>query len=308
MNEMHKDRLLRLSWFAEHALMLKDFCPGVNSHHFLELMGVYSGNKRVMRLALTAESCALVEDFCSETGLRLGHSKLKQAPVKADAQGDIFTISVAWDDPRGKYIIVLLSMDEQALEDALRLEDSGASAQEFGQLYGYPPCCVHAYSNLQHGEDWLHGYLRRSASAKKGYALGNCLAGMFDGSTLLPEYYPCQMHCEATLAVANTYLSLVMRVRLPAGIEQMMASLRAPILVRHGSLLQLPATRWQDGRLLHDISSIHSLSARDATEDTFFWQSDFLEVTDDCLRLFVGKRMVAEERICDYDNRLLLFD
>jgi hypothetical protein len=308
--------------FQEHSQMLasseKSFLKDVgdltttsknlSNHNFLELLGLFYNKKRVVRLIVTDATYPTVGEFCSKYGLLEKHSFKKQATKITDITGDTFTVSVNWDDPRGEFFAVIVCRLSDDLERALELENNDASFRSFGELYEYPPCCVEAYEDLERGGNWISTYLSRSASTAEGSVYTNRLGVLFDGSTLLPEFFPCKLDCRLTKDIGRHYESLLQEVGAHAYLKQARISLSAPIVVRSGLLLQLCESRrsargWEfDSDQIQIIRWDSSLSP-----DYSFRQADTVQVSEGRFRFLVGSRTLIDEPVELLNNRLLTF-
>lgn len=311
---MHEKHLTTMSEpdarkFAEDAFELVRSCPALNSHNFLELLGLFAGVKRVVRLVATEETYPLIAEFCQRNGLLQAHSKNKQAPKRRAATGDTFTVTVDWDDPSGKYFVVIIGQNYNAVDWALDCEDRDVSYQAFGELYEYPTCCIEAYADLMAGEEWVSAYLRRSALGEAGSLYSNRLATLFDGSTLIPDFFPCRLNCELAKEIGKRYKALLESISWHAYLSQIEASLSTPILVRSGALIQLRGNKGNSKLISCDQTTMRQIAWKGLlTEDDPFWSADSLSVPDGHLRLFLNGRVLADEPTDLFNNRLLMFE
>jgi hypothetical protein len=294
--------------FADGILELLRACPTLTQHNFIELLALFFGEKWVVRLILTTRTYPQVQDFCSQNGLLQDHSVRKQALSVRSDTGDVFTVSVDWDDPRGEFFVVIISRSSEDLERALELENNDASFRSFGEMYEYPPCCVEAYEDLERGGNWISTYLSRSAPAAEGSIYTNRLGVLFDGYTLLPDFFPCTLNCRLTEDLGRRYESLLQRAGADADVKQARRSLSAPIVVRSGCLLQLyecqrSADGWQfdsdQVRVICWDSSVPS--------DNSFREADTVQVSAGRFRLLCGSRTLIDQPVESLNNRLLTF-
>jgi hypothetical protein len=224
------------------------------------------------------------------------------------ATGDTFTVSVDWDDPRGEFFAVIVSKLSNDLERALELENNDASFRSFGEMYEYPPCCVEAYEGLERGGNWISTYLSRSAPAAEGSIYTNRLGVLFDGSTLLPDFFPCKLDCGLTEDLGRRYESLLQQVGAHAYVKQARRSLSAPIVVCSGFLLQLYECR-QSARGWEFDSDQVRVVCWDSTvpPDNSFQEADTVQVSEGRFRLLCGNRTLIDEPVELLNNRLLTF-
>lgn len=295
--------------FAEEAHELVSHCSGLNTHNLIELVHVFAGHKRIVRLVLDQSEFLHVKTFCDRTGLVATHGCKKQAPVKRDELGDVFTVTVDWDDPAGDRFVTIVGRTEQAVRNAIRYEDEAVPFRDFGTLYEFPPCCVEAYLELEQGNEWIASCLTRTPVNGRAFKEANRLAALFDGCTLIYDYFPCCLACEATQKLGRRSRALLESLgwnKLMAGVDD---SLSAPILVRSGALLQICGAVWRRGRLEFDATRTRQIAWRASLpEDDVFWRSDGIVVLDGGVRLFARGELAADDKIGLYHNRLLVFD
>jgi hypothetical protein len=299
---------LSLERYAAKVAEMAQSCPTLNAHNFLELVAIWQGRKRVVRLVVTDEMYAQVREFCQELGLVQGHSTRKQAPKICTSTGDTFTVSVDWDDPEGRFFVVLIGQTAEAVQTALECENGEVSFRDFGRLYGYPECCVEAYADIQEGADWIEAYLRRSPPHVPGQVAGNRLAVLFDGSTLLPDYFPCSLGCAATAELGEQYSRLLQEAGWGAHLDRVRRSLALPILIRSGTLLQLLDCHPSGNSIRYRAFRDWQISWRGAlpAADPFF-DADTLTICGETLRFFAAGNLLAEEPVGVLENRLLTF-
>ena len=294
--------------FAEDAFELVRSCSALNNHNFLELLGLFMGMKRVVRLVVTEETYSVIAEFCQRNGLIQRHSRNKQAPKVRAATGDTFTVSVDWDDPSGKYFVVIIGQNYNEVCLALDCENRSVSYQAFGELYEYPSCCIEAYADLEAGDEWVSAYLRRSPADQSGSFYSNRLGVLFDGSTLIPDFFPCRLNCVSAGELGRQYETLLKNIAWHAYVARIKASLSAPILIRSGSLLQLRGSRRSGELIIYDQAVTRQSQWKGLLEeDDPFWRADSLLVSNECLQLISKGQVVSDEPISLFNNRLLVF-
>lgn len=299
---------LSLERYATKIVQMAQSCPILNAHNFLELLAIWQGCKGVVRLVVTDDTYAPVRQFCEDLGLVQGHSIRKQAPKICTSTGDTFTVSVDWDDPMGEFFVVIIGQAAEAVQTALECENGEVSFRTFGRLYGYPSCCVEAYADIQEGEDWITAYLRRSPLHLPGRAAGNRLAALFDGSTLLPDYFPCSLRCAATAELGEQYSRLLQEAGWSAYLDRVQRSLASPILIRSGTLLQLLDYQPSDNSIRYRASRDWQINWRGSLPaDDLFFDADTLTICGETLRFFAAGEFLAEEPVGVLENRLLTF-
>lgn len=297
-----------LEQYAERVVKLAQSCPTMNPHNFLELLAIWKGCKSVIRLVVTDDTYKPVQEFCEDLALVQMHSIKRQAPKVSTSTGDTFTVSVEWDDPTGKFFVVIIGRTAEAVQKAIECEDAEVSFREFGSLYGYPPCCIETYAEIQGGEDWIASYLRRSPLHLPGRAAGNRLAVLFDGSTLIPDYFPCTIGCAPTAKLGEQYSALLRDAGWSAYLYKIQESLMSPILIRSGTLLQLFGCRRSGNVFYYTASRDWQINWRGSLSlDDPFFDSDTMTILGDTMRFAAGGKVLAQEPMGVLDNRLLIF-
>jgi hypothetical protein len=294
--------------FLEDVRGLITTSKNLSNHNFLELLGLIDNKKRVVRLIVTDTSYRIVREFCRKHGLLEKHSFKKQAPKIEDITGDTFTVSVDWDDPRGEFFAVIVGRRADDLEQALALEDNDASFRAFGEMYEYPPCCVEAYEDLERGGNWISTYLSRSAPAAEGSIYTNRLGVLFDGHTLLPDFFPCKLNCPLTEDLGRRYESLLQQASAHVYVNQARRSLSAPIVVRCGFLIQLYECRRSADGWEFDSDQVRVICWDSSVPpDNSFREADTVQVSEGRFRLLCGSRILIDQPVELLNNRLLTF-
>ncbi|HEV7398233.1 MAG TPA: hypothetical protein VGN86_17100 [Pyrinomonadaceae bacterium] len=280
----------------------------LSNHNFLELLALFLGEKRVVRLIVTDSTYPVVQEFCRQYGLTQNHSLRKQAPTVRDTTGDTFTVSVDWNDPRGEYFAVVIALSRYDVQRALELENTDASFRAFGELYQIPRCCVETYEDLERGGEWISTYLRRSSRESYGSVYSNRLGALFDGNTLLPDFFPCRIDCKSAEELGRHYESLLIRVGADVYLKQARTSLSAPIIVHSGSLLQLCESR-QNGSLLEFDSDKVCVVCWNSSfpADNIFRQAQAVLISEQRFRLLGNDGFLTDMPVELLNNRVLTF-
>lgn len=295
--------------FTEQLLKFVKTCPSVNNHNFLELMALRANKKKVVRLVVTNDTYPSVKEFCILTGLFQIHSEKKQMSLVNTVLGDIFTVSVDWDDPKGDFFVVVIGRREEDVQMALEYENKNVSFKQFGRLYGYPSCCIEGYSNIENGEDWIVNYLKQSPINIPGYYQCNRLAVLFDENTLLPEFFPCHIACKQTRELGKQYEELLRNAGWEQRLQKIRKSLKSPILIRHGTLLQLVNSRTCKNLVKYKPLMDWQINWRgQLTVDDPFYQADSLKISTGKLQFLSRDKVISEEPIDAVNNRILLFN
>src|SRR6266849_7330037 len=117
--------------FVKEAYELVGGCSGLNTHNLIEFVHLFTAGKRVVRLVLDEGEFLQIKAFCSRTGLIAEHGCKKQAPVKRDEFGDVFTMTVDWHDPAGEWFVAIVGRSEQDVSHAIGYEDEVAPFRDF---------------------------------------------------------------------------------------------------------------------------------------------------------------------------------
>ncbi len=282
-------------------------CTSINRHNFLELLALHAGEKSVVRIVTNDREYNAISAFCAQHSLYELHSQVRQRTVVRTASGDIFTEDVDWNDPTGEFFSVIVSKTEENARRPIELENLGGTFRDFGRIYGYPSCCIDSYSSIGDRGDWIARYLANSEGGPFGHD-GNRLAVLFDGSTLLPEFFPCGARCEESEKIGRRYAKLLAEAGLGPQLEKIRRSLRWPILIRRGKLFQLPGSVERDRRIWYDPQRAKTVHWREAPEvDDEFEGTDSVSFALDRMTLYSGNTPIAEDTVDVLDNRLLLF-
>src|SRR5438128_37409 len=134
LNELLAEELCRRSRLVWSARSLK-------ACERLEILCVLLGTKGLVRLVADDATVQEYLALAAEMGLKGTPSRVRQAPVRLDG-GDVYTQTVPWDDPRGRWFSVFLGPDEDSIEEAVRFEEAEADSASLGVLLGYPACCI----------------------------------------------------------------------------------------------------------------------------------------------------------------------
>lgn len=304
-NKVHK----KISHFAEQLLKFAQKCSSVNNHNFLELLALWSNQKRVVRLVATTKTYWHIEKFCAVNNLIYDHSAKKQATKTRTALGDIFTVSVDWEDPSGDFFVVIIGKTEEDVRQALEYENNDVSFELFGQLYQYPACCIESYSKMKSDSDWIYNYLVHSPIDISGYYQCNRLAVLFDESVLLPEFFPCHIACKETKKLGIQYEEILRFAGWNERLRKIQQSLKAPILIRHGILFQLVDSQICENLIKYKPLRDWQIEWRGyLLPDDLFYQSDSLTFSTRQIRFLSNGKVIGEESVDEIYNRVLLFN
>ena len=108
--------------------------------------------------------------------------------------------------------------------------------EALGALYEYPPCCVASYARIAEGADWVEALVGTASVPTPARA--NRIASLFEGYGFLPDYFPCALGCEGAVRLAALLRLAALSVGLDALVETTDATLRRPMPVWRGLLIQ----------------------------------------------------------------------
>ena len=162
----------------------------------IELLAMLQGDKPAVRLVLDElELPRLVVAACAR-GLVAVPTSTRLAFVTHAQTGDVFTESVAHDNPRAEAVAAFVARDQGVARSLAMAESDGESSVELGVALGLPLCCAESYGLIQAGRDWLEEW---SASGTGPFDnAANHLASFGAGVSPAGEYLPCGPGCKAT--------------------------------------------------------------------------------------------------------------
>ncbi len=218
------------------ALLDRDLITWAN---VLELLAYASGFKPVVRLVADAASGEVLAEFCRRQHWPWRWSGFWLEPVFHTPLNDTFT-RLAYGQAPPNCNRVLFVGHDAATRRAEELESMAdpMAARELAALYGYPECCVAAYTEVQSGKPWLEVFLRGSDPADRVRDWrGNKAAYLFPPHpTLLPEYFPCSVDCAPTARLARAYEAVLDEYGLRELADIIRQSLMRPLLLFGDSL------------------------------------------------------------------------
>ncbi len=181
---------------------------GIEDRHLLEFVAVLKGEKEVMRIHINKnDEYALLEKFCTENSLLIGHSDFKLKVDWVNEIGDTFLQDVPWEDESAEMFVAYISKSNQdALKRALTIEVSGEHL-DAGKLYGYPECCCINYEKISTGEFWINSLLDNS-DGLFFKPWNNKLAYLVHSYAIFPDYFPCSFTCKGTEKISKQYYKL----------------------------------------------------------------------------------------------------
>jgi len=109
-----------------------------------------------------------------------------------------------------------------------------------GRFLGYPSCCVSAFGRIA----GLSAHYRRYLfDARPRHWELNRLTALFGRSLLMPDFFPCELSCDAALRFCRSLLGVAEEVLGPACLSDWMCVAQQPIVVIGGSVCTF--SRWR---------------------------------------------------------------
>jgi len=214
---------------------------------FLELLGHLEGCKPVVRLVVDSERRHALLSFFAKAALHHCVSEFHLRTEFSTGIGDTFQRIDASRNPDGDRVIFVGASDVTAEAHAMEL--GGADAVACGRVYGYPACCAASYRAVQDGTPWVIPFLRDISRTSHHGWRSNKLASLFPPHlTIIPDFFPCSIHCPSTAALAEQYEQLLIDAGLAELRDLIAAELQRPLLVHDGwvyrfEALEQPSTR-----------------------------------------------------------------
>jgi hypothetical protein len=277
----------------ETLIRLRDVVRLFSDRNVLELLGVLEGVKDVVRIPVTGAEWQLLRDGCQRLGLAIGHASFKLAVLRTTRVGDTFTTNVQWDDPRGREFPAYVARSRDTVQRAIDIETAVNNDQSMGRLYQYPDCCIEAYAEIAQGLPWVEALVRRAGGSRQDRA-ANKLAYLFDGGSLFPDYFPCNLSCLTTAALSRTYRSLLMEYGLDDLAESLWERMGRPVLVGQGVAYQFADWCLEPHGLRFDPDVVRRCTWTDDEPDPL-GSHDCLPINKDgpWLRAVSGERVIG---------------
>lgn len=195
--------------------------------------------QKVARLCVAEHLVHKIVELLEQAGLWVGLHNMKQIFQGDSGKGGWISgygIEVPVDSHLNGYVHLYAANDPAKVREARRAEHS-RQARKFGELLGYPACCIDFYTKyLDQAEtaqgDFILPLLAESikASPKTFPVLLpwlNVAAQYFDASLL--SFYPCSFSCPAATQISRDTLALMKQYDEPWA-EQVLGICRTPIV------------------------------------------------------------------------------
>lgn len=102
-----------------------------------------------------------------------------------------------------------------------------------GKYLGYPTCCIHAWEKSNEQKKFYQQYLYEDINR---YWQINRLASIFQDKLLIPDFFPCSLHCTHALKFADLNFSIAEKYFDDEWIEDAKKSLQAILLFYNSEL------------------------------------------------------------------------
>jgi hypothetical protein len=203
----------------------------------LEILAVIRERKRVARLTGDRARLADLNDLARDLGWPGAAAPFHLERTFANRLGDAFCRLVSGPPPPGRDGVFFIGRPD-AITAAVEMEARGCPAEEAARLYGYPPCYARKYeTKIQHGEFWVKSFLDGLGGIVRAPWIMNRFGRFFAPYlSILPDYFPCHLRCDASLALGQAYLDILREAGLDAWGELAKSHLARPMLHYDGGL------------------------------------------------------------------------
>lgn len=187
-------------------------------------------------------------------------------------------------------------------ERAIYMEEHGCDSHEAARIYGYPSCCAQAYLERvqKKGSFWVESFLSDLNGIIRAPWQMNRMGRLFaPGLSLLPDYFPCSLHCKGSLALALSYEALLEETGLGILKQQVKEHLARPVLCHSGCLYWLEPI--EQGYSPFDCLSLRVLQRLPFSGSAC--DADILNIADTPDGL-----LIKENGLIDRNANLILFE
>lgn len=289
---------------------LAEITGSLETRHVFELAAVLHGAKAVARLVLEPLEVEGVQSHLRGRGLQVVEAPLRLAVESSTNLQDTWTSLVAADDPRAQWVVLYAGRSLAAVERGIELESNGSP--QLGAHLGYPACCVATYEEkFTAGVDWVELLLDdwRAQHLVKGPPsyLANKLGYLFDGVSLLPDYFPCSLYCSGAIELARQFRHAALLEHLNLQILSAAEVLLRPLAFWRGTIFQLECSRSVEPNRV-TFQSFKSFAWRDAgfADEKLLQGAKGFVMSEAGLSLLDDRGHVVDDTL-DIDGALILF-
>jgi hypothetical protein len=205
----------------------------------LESLAALCGRKKMLRFTGRVERLECLSELMESIDLPHVIAPLHLRTDFTTPLGDTFS-RIQEGSPKHDETGILFAGQSETVQAALAIERGGCPSAEVAALYGYPPCCATAYEFIRQGTFWADIFLRDALGIMRVSWLMNRFARLFSPFlSMLPDYFPCSLHCHESLALAQSYADTLEENGLPTLLEAARQHMLRPVLRYAGCLYQL---------------------------------------------------------------------
>ena len=253
---------------------LIDSISSIEDRHFLEVLAVYDGLKKVMRIHINLkEEYEILLSFAKKYNLYLNHTPFKLKIDWTNEIGDTFLKSVPWDDESTEMFVAYISKDEKSNKIAETIEVDSTNL-EAGLLYQYPSCCCVNYDKISEGELWLNLLLENSKGIKFS-PWANKLSYLVYEFCLFPDYFPCNLSCEGTIQLSKDYYKLAEKYKLDHFAKKQFDNMSGLYLVNDNCIIATKEFMFSDSNIKINLSNATSYNISENLIDVQIVNNEF---------------------------------
>ena len=229
---------------SDRLLTLPGLVHWVDERHLLEFLLLADGRKSVVRVPMrSGDELAVMGEVAVALGATLVTRRRKTVVEFRNELGEEFVRWSSADSLEQGEVVGYLSR-EPAAATAAESAEFHEDHETLAEWLGYPKCCARAYTSVMRDGHWTSALLNAlSAPVADGTRLPwecNKLAYALYGTSMFPDYFPCDLACPGTVRLAREALKSLGRHGLADLAERHRASMRRPILRLGGRLYGVP--------------------------------------------------------------------
>lgn len=217
---------------------------GLEWRHLFELASVIEGVRKRARVVVAADQLELLRQALLGIGLHAGVPTVANRIVRTCGD-DRFCerVPLGRVAPPDATVSIIVATDAREAAEGQRIDDFGDSAEN-GRMLGYPACCIAGYGRIEKGAEWTSVLAAAGVSGSGQLpATCNCLAGLFERTTLHPDYFPCRIGCDAALRFNEGIIEAGRRAGLEEEADAGLRTMRGPMALLQGAVVRLTPTR-----------------------------------------------------------------
>lgn len=216
--------------------------------------------RKVARLCVAEHLVHKIVELLDQAGLWVDLHDMKQIFQADSGKGGWISgygIEVPVDSHLNGYVLLYAANDPAKVREARRAEHSN-QARRFGELLGYPTCCINFYTkHLEQAEaaqgDFILPLLEESVKTHPEtfpvlLPWLNIAAQYFNASLL--SFYPCSFFCAAATQISRDTLALMKQYDEPWA-EQVLDICRTPIVYTEYEGIYLLKGARKEGNMLY---------------------------------------------------------